>query len=160
MPLVIAVVIIAALWLLGKSKGAAMPRPTAPTRGTAIAAAVSGVSDALDSIAEGIARNEGFYKSNSKPQRTNNPGMIGGDNSAGYADAGDGWEALQGYIASHAAQHPDWDFYDFAHYYLTGDTLGVGGPDQHPDKYAEDLANFVGADPTQTISSSLDGSNA
>ncbi len=41
------------------------------------------------------------------------------------------------------------------HDYLTGDTLSNGGPNQHPDQYAEYVANYVGVDPTTPISSVL-----
>ena len=172
MPLVIVAVVVAALWLLTKGKGAAAPRPTAPNapvRGVPVSTGVS--SDALDNLAQAIFQNEGGKPGNANV-RYNNPGNLrSGPNQVGvgqvqdgteavFADSGDGWDALNGYITSKAAANPGWDFYDFAHYYLTGDTLGAGGPKQNPDAYAESLANFLGVEPTQTVSSYLSGDQA
>lgn len=109
------------------------------------------LKDSLDNLTEAGARVEGFYKQGSKAQRTNNPGMIGGDSSKGFVDVGDGWDRFYSYDANLAAKHPDWNFYDFYRYYLTGDTMGTPGPGQNPDAYAEYVAGYVGADPTQSV---------
>jgi len=110
--------------------------------------------DNLSKLTQGVASIEGYFKSGSLPQRTNNPGNIGtyGGKIASYPDAGQGFEALQVWIQNHAAQNPNWDFYDMFHYYLTGDTLSPGGPGQSPDSYAEYVANYVGVDPTTPVS--------
>ena len=115
-----------------------------------------GEKNALDDVTEAIARMEGFPVQNSLAQRTNNPGDIGsyGGRVASYSDVGDGMGRSH-YLGekAHAAQHPDWDFYDMFHYYLTGDTLSPGGPGQNPDAYAEYVANYVGVDPATPVSS-------
>lgn len=132
------------VWLA--SKGAKPQAPAAP-----------GISDGngLDNITEAIARMEGFYKNGSLAQRTNNPGDVGtfGSNVASYSDVGDGWDAVTAWVQTHITQHPDWDFYDMAHYYLTGSTTGKPGPKQNPDAYAEYVANYLGVDPTTPVSS-------
>ena len=97
---------------------------------------VSGV----DNLAEAIAQQEGYYVAGSLPNRTNNPGDIGtyGGNVGIYSDPGDGWDALNSYITTKAQANPTWDFYDFSHYYLTGNTMGTPGANQNPDAYAEE----------------------
>src|ERR1700733_6527242 len=92
-------------------------------------------SGQLDNITQAIANLEGFGISGARPTRDNNPGdvkagagMIGTDAPGGIAqfgDVGDGWDALANWVKSHAEAHPDWDFYDFTHFYATGNTLGT-----------------------------------
>jgi len=127
------------------------------TTGPTTTATQAGSSNGLDNVTEGVARIEGLYKNGSLAQKTNNPGNIGtfGGKIASYPDLGDGWTALQSWVSTKAAQHPNWDFYDMFHYYLTGDTLSNGGPNQNPDAYAEYVANYVGVDPTTPVSSVL-----
>ena len=113
----------------------------------------------LDNVAEAIARQEGYYQKGSLPQRTNNPGDVGtfGAKVSSYSDAGDGWDALNDWITSHVNAHPDWDFYDMVRYYLTGDTMGKPGPNQNPDAYAENVAGYLGVDPSSQVSQYLGG---
>ena len=106
-------------------------------------------------IAQAIAHMEGFFVAGSIPQRTNNPGDIGtfGGKVRSYGTAAQGFDTLDSYIESHATANPTWDFYDFFHYYLTGDTMGTPGPGQNPDGYADYVAGQVGVNPTTPISS-------
>lgn len=112
------------------------------------------VTGGTNSIAQAIARFEGFFKTGTLSQRTNNPGDIGtwGSRVANYPTPDAGFAALDGYINSHATANPDWDFYDFFRYYLTGSTTGTPGPHQDPDGYAEYVAQQVGVDPTTPLS--------
>lgn len=161
--LVIIAVVVAVYLLLRNGRVAAAATATgasgADSTGTDSSAQAGG-NDNLDTFTNAIAQAEGYYKPGSLPYRTNNPGDIGtfNGNVQSYADAGDGWDALSGYVTNHVSQHPDWDFYDWATYYLTGSTTGTPGPGQNPDAYAEQLAAAGGWDPTQTVSSALSGS--
>jgi hypothetical protein len=172
MPLLVAIVVVVALLLWSRKATAAnvpvssvrpspsVPSPTINAAATGPGDSVSAQSDALDNMAQGIAQFEGYPLTGSLANRTNNPGNIGtyGGNVASYSDAGDGWDALNSYITTKAQANPEWDFYDFSRYYLTGDTQGQAGPNQNPDAYAEYIANYMGVDPTQTVSSVLQGS--
>lgn len=117
----------------------------------------------LDNIAQAIFQYEGGNPGN-RNVANNNPGnlrsganMVG--TSGGYAvfsDIGDGWDALNEWIQSHAAKNPDWDFYDMMNYYLTGSTTSPAQTNQgNSDSYAEYVANYVGVDPTTPVSSLL-----
>jgi len=125
-------------------------------------------SSQLDNFSQAIATLEGFGIPGARPTRDNNPGdlkfgpgMTGRDEAgsggiAVFADVGDGWDALNGYITQHAAAHPEWDFYDFAHYYATGNTLGQpAAGEANPDSTAETIAGYLGVDPSSSISSVL-----
>jgi len=116
-------------------------------------------SDPLGAMANAIATMEGFFVSGSLPQRTNNPGDIGtfGGKVRSYPDSSAGFSALQNYIGTHAAAHPDWNFYDFFHYYLTGDPNGTPGPGQNPNGYAEYVAGALGVSAATPISQVLGG---
>ncbi len=89
----------------------------------------------------------------------NNPGNLrsgpGQTGSAGgyaiFGSFGDGWNALVTWIKSHAASHPDWNFADMMNVYAPA------GDNNNPGAYADYVANYVGADPTQTVSSFLAG---
>jgi hypothetical protein len=115
------------------------------------------MSVAVRKMSEAMAHMEGFFVPNSLPARTHNPGDIGtfGGKVRGYASDEEGFTALDSYITSHAAKHPDWDLYDFVRYYLTGDTMGKAGAGQNPDEYADYVAGRTGLDPTQSIFSQL-----
>ena len=154
MRLALLVAAIVALWLMLKSMGDAAT--SSPSAGNG-APTSAGYGDGLDTLSEGVARFEGFYKDGSKAQRTNNPGNVGtyGDKNTSFADVGDGWDRLNSYLAGLVAAHPDWNFYQLFHYYLTGDPNGTPGPNQDPNAYAEYVASYAGADPTQTVSSYL-----
>jgi hypothetical protein len=118
--------------------------------------APSGNTDVLDNIGQEIATVEGFFIPGSRAQRLNNPGNVGGDSAGGYADAGDGWGALNNWITKTAAANPSWDYYDLIHYFQTGDTLGQGKPGFiNPDTYAEQVAAAAGANPTDSVYNSL-----
>ena len=142
------VVVLGWRWLTTSSQGGTVGQTAAPGPSS---------GDAIGPITQAIAQMEGWFKPGSLAQRTNNPGNIGtfGGKVASYPDAGTGFESLQTWVQTHAAQHPEWDFYDMFHYYLTGDTLSNGGPNQHPDAYAEYVANSIGVDPTTPVSSVL-----
>jgi hypothetical protein len=171
MPLLIVIVAVLAFLLWNRKASAdvpvGLPRPLpsipTPTVNPIMTGPGSTVleqsNNALDNIGEAIAQQEGYYVQGSLANRTNNPGDIGtfNGNVGSYSTPGEGWDALNTYITSHAQAHPQWDFYDFAHYYLTGDTMGKPGPGQNPDAYAEGIANYVGVDPTQPVSSVLWG---
>ncbi len=115
------------------------------------------VTGGTSKLAQAIAKIEGFFVPGSLPARTHNPGDINtyGGKVGSYPTDAAGFSALENYITQHATKNPSWDFYDFAHYYLTGDTLGQGGQGQNPDGYAEFLASQLGVDPTTPISSVL-----
>jgi hypothetical protein len=126
-------------------------------------------SGQLDNITQAIATLEGFGIQGNRPTRDNNPGdvkaalgMIGTDAPGGiaqFSDVGDGWDALAGWVKSHVAAHPDWDFYDFTHYYATGDTLGTpAAGEANPDSSAEYIADYLGVDPATPVSTLIEGS--
>lgn len=182
MPIVLLLVVVA--WFVLSRRGNAAPlfgssgvagavpqpdigtaTPTSPVSGTASLYTQSGQ---LDNLAQAIASLEGFGIPGNRPTRDNNPGdlksapgMIGRDapGSSGiaqFADAGDGWDALNGWITSHTSGHPEWDFYDLTHFYATGDTLGQPAQGEaDPDKSAEAIAGYLGVDPTSTVLAAL-----
>jgi hypothetical protein len=121
-------------------------------------------NDMLDNILQGIFQFEGGRPGN-RNVVNNNPGnlksganMTGRDQGgfATFADEGDGWDALTGYVTTGVKKHPDWDFYDFFDFYLRGKANAPPVDDQgNSDTYAEYVANYAGADPSQTMSSAL-----
>lgn len=158
MPLVIAFVLLAvyAFFRSNRGGGASSAGGVGGPSGSSIPGPNTG--DVLDNISQQIAVVEGFFLPGSRANRLNNPGNVGGDSSGGFADAGDGWDALSGWITKTAAANPTWDYYDLMHYYQTGDTLGQSKPGFiSADTYAEQVAAAAGVDPTQTVSSSLWG---
>jgi hypothetical protein len=118
----------------------------------------------LDNLGEAIKQFEGG-KPGDLNVRNNNPGniksgsytrsAIGTDYKgfAVFADPGDGWDALNNYIAAHAADHPTWNFYDFFNYYLHGSTT-ASPVDQEGNAtaYANSVASYMGVDPNTPIS--------
>jgi hypothetical protein len=154
------IAVIFAAWLfIRKGKGsAAAAQPT-----SAPAAVNPDGSDLLDNIMQAIDQMEGGH-AGQRNVVNNNPGNVkAGPNMTGtaggyatFADVGDGWDALKAWIQSHAAAHPDWDFYDMFNAYL-GHTPGGPTSDKegNGDAYAEYVANYAGVDPTQTVSSAL-----
>ena len=154
------VALVVVVWLLLKSKSQASI-PNVPVSGnpmnppaTAPPNSPVTVGDGLDNISEAIAR---FEQSN---PAYNNPGAL--ENKQGqfvtYADQGDGWDALNSYVTRHAAANPTWDFYDFFQNYLGQKQGGATVTDQgNSDAYAEYVAGYLGVDPTQTVSSVLNG---
>lgn len=132
-----------------------------PSASTAVAQPAEypdGAAGNLGAISNSIANVEGFFLPNSLAARSNNPGNVGtfGGKVASYPSTDTGWAALNDWITNHAAEHPDWDFYDMMHYYATGDTLGQGAPGFiSPDTYAEQVAASVGVDPTTPVSQVL-----
>lgn len=158
--LIVAVVIVVLL-LRSRKSSAATPRAGQPASGPSPSPSPDSQgggtgNDVLDNISQQIAQTEGFFQPGTRAARLNNPGNVGGDSAGGYGDVGDGWDALNNWIYNHAQQHPDWDFYDMMHFYVTGDTMGQGQPGFiSPDQYAEQVAAAAGVDPTQTVSSAL-----
>lgn len=111
-------------------------------------------TNGLDNMGQGIANIEGFGIPGSVATRTNNPGNVGtyGGHVANYSDVGDGWDALNGYITSHAAAHPDWSLQQFLNYYLTGSTdASTATASQNPNSYVNYVANYGGWDPNTPI---------
>lgn len=157
----LAIALIAALVLLWRRKGAAQqsgyPVPATVTEQPDNAITGPADSTTAEDMAQAIAQFEGFFKPGSLAQRTHNPGDIGtyGGNVASFGDDQAGWDALTGYITSHADANPDWDFYDFFRYYLTGDTMGAPGPNQDPDSYADYVAGQLGVPATTPVSQVL-----
>lgn len=175
----IAIVVVAAvlLWLLlrKQSKGSSLPsgdpeagkyplpaQPVDPGPYDQVQAYDTPGQVPMEQLSSAIATMEGYFQPGTLPYRTNNPGDIGtfGGNVVESPTPDAGWARLHGYVGKLAAKHPDWDFYDFFHYMLTGDPAGQGGPNQYPDSYAENVAGMVGADPTSTVSGFLGGSYA
>lgn len=122
----------------------------------------NGNQDALESFAQAVFHYEGGKPGNRNVTNNNpgnlkaGPGMTG--KAAGFAtfDGQGGWDALKTYIAKHASQHPEWDFYDFFDYYLRGSTVTPATDSQgNSDAYAEYVAARVGVDPTQNVSAAL-----
>jgi hypothetical protein len=160
---------IVAIWLLFRNRGSAQPAasvdqpPPDPAQPRAPAAPLIGTvnssTDAVDNIGQAIANFESGGNPNALNYRSNNPGAI---ESAGqirtYPDVGEGWDALNQYITSHAQANPQWDFYDFFQNYLGqrqgGPTVTSQG---NSDAYAEYVASYVGVDPTTPVSSVLNG---
>lgn len=160
----------ALLWLLLKRSGqpstnsstdaSAVPPVAGNTGGDSYNPGTPQVAGPLNDIAQAIYQFEGGFKADSLNVRNNNPGNLRSapgqtGTSGGYAtfsNFSDGWGALQGWITSNAQAHPDWDFYDlFAKYAPASDN-------NDPDAYAEYVANYAGADPTQPVSQFLQGS--
>lgn len=149
------------LWLILRGMGqAAAASPASdgdddlPTK---VPANAPGGNDALDNIAEAMARFEGFYLPNgSVASRTNNPGNIGNysGNTNTFADVGDGWDALYDWITSHASAHPDWSFSDLINYYVNGSTTDTS---QNAGPYAQYVADYVGVDPSTPVSQVIGG---
>lgn len=108
----------------------------------------------IQRICLAMARHEGFYKDNSKPQRNNNPGnlrswgknkIVGG--SAKFATTSAGWGALQQHVAENVYErkHTCYEFF--------------GGKKEPGDgKYAEFVAGQCGIKPDKPIAEQeLDG---
>lgn len=164
MPILVAIVALLVFfaWKREKASGATST-PTSNPYG------LGASSNPIDDMGEAIARFEGFYQSGSVAARDNNPGNLKqrggagwvGSTGAGFAeyqDVGDGWTSLNDYLTRHIQAHPDWDFYDFFSYYLRGKTNGATQDNQgNSDAYAEYVASYMGADPTQTVSSAIYG---
>lgn len=87
------------------------------------------------------------------------PGMTG--TNRGYATFNSftgGFAALQDWITRHAAQHPDWDFYDMMSYYLRGSTTAPTSDAQgNSDSYADYVAQYLGVPATTPVSQALGG---
>jgi hypothetical protein len=147
----------AALWLWLQRSVSSSPYDTGD--GATVNTPVQS-SDALDNIEEAIARFEGSGLGRNNPGNIkaipgrSYPGQVGTD-SQGFAiggDEGDGWGWLNDWITSHAAAHPDWDFYDLFNFYLRGSTdTPTSDAQGNSDRYAEFVANYVGADPTSSV---------
>jgi hypothetical protein len=160
MPLLI-VLVAAAAWLFVKGSHAATASSNAAG---GVMTSGQGYQSNLDNIAQAIFQFEGGQPGNVNV-RNNNPGNLrSGEGmtgtASGYAtfgDIGDGWNALGDWISSHAANHPDWDFYDMFDYYLRGKTTGVPTVDAqgNSDQYAEYVSGYLGVDPSTTVSSLL-----
>jgi hypothetical protein len=111
-------------------------------------------TNGLDNVGQAIANFEGFGIPGSLATRTNNPGNVGtyGRKVANYSDVGDGWTALNNWITSHGAAHPDWSLQQFINQYLTGDPSGqTAGPGQDPQGYGNYVANYLGVDTSTPI---------
>jgi hypothetical protein len=117
----------------------------------------------VDSLAQGIARFEGFYTAGSLAQRNHNPGNLRswGTNpvSGGYAvfpDDAAGWDALKRQIQININR--GLNLYEFF--------AGKGGvysgyapstDNNQPIHYAQTVAGWVGLDPTVKLSSYQSG---
>jgi hypothetical protein len=138
---------------------------TTPTRNTGV------TSSAVDNLMQAIYNFEGSG-ANSRATRNNNPGNLrppGGNNhfwdgqtgvdAGGYAifnDIGDGWSALQSDLNFKITNHPDWDFYDFFNYYLTGKTTSPNStPQGDSGDYADYVANYIGVDAITPVSQAV-----
>jgi hypothetical protein len=155
--LVIALAVLAWLFYEGSRAGSVVgsgANELADYEGNAEIDAGDSMQGGTSKIANAIAKFEGFFTPGTLPNRTNNPGDIGtwGGKVKSYPSPEAGFASLDSYITSKATANPSWDFYDFFHYYLTGDPMGTPGPNQNPDGYAEYVAQQVGVDPTTPIS--------
>ena len=168
------------VWLLLSSKGqtqsaqqpwSEVPPPAPPQQGVDVAAPIPAMTDTatgssvLDDITQAIYQFEGG-KAGNRNVVNNNPGnLVSGPGMTGtaggyatFADAGDGWDALGTWIKEHARQHPDWDFYDLFNYYLRGDATGPKADAQgDSNAYAEYVANYIGAYPTDNVQALIGG---
>ncbi len=154
--------IIAAVWLLLKSRG----KTAAVDSSASIAQPQASYSgDPLENFEQAIFQYEGGQPGD-RNIVNNNPGNLksapGQTGTAGgfatFADQGDGWDALTEWVKRQASNHPYWDFYDLFSFYLRGKTNGPTTDEQgNSDAYAEYVANYGGWDPTQTVSSAMQG---
>lgn len=110
----------------------------------------------LQNFAQGIFQFEGNGGPNATNSWNNNPGNIGGGQNT-YATVGDGWQSLYNFITSRASDNPDWNFFDFFENYLGQ----LGNPNAtsqgNPTAYANYVANYVGADPNQSVWDFING---
>jgi hypothetical protein len=164
---ILLVALAALLWfLLTRNAGAALsnaPSDPGPDGGPLDGSYNPGAAQLdgpLNDFAQAVYQFEGGRDTDSLNVRNNNPGNVKSGpgqtgTSGGYAtfaSFADGWSALQQLITKRAAQHPDWDFYDFFSSYAPA------SDNNDPNAYAEYVANYAGADPAQTVSSFLQGS--
>jgi hypothetical protein len=161
MLLLIAAVIV--LWLYLRKGMSQSARDVQPATSSPEPDADFGAGDNLDNIMDAIFRHEGGH-SGQRNIVNNNPGNLksakGMTGKAGgfatFADQGDGWDALTAWLKSHAAAHPDWDFYDMFNYYLRGSTTAPTVDKQgDSDAYAKFVASAAGLDPTQPVSTAI-----
>lgn len=118
-------------------------------------------SSNLDNFMEGINLFEGGKPGNRNVVNHNPGNLRAGPNMTGtaggyatFGDVGDGWDALQTWVKSHSATHPEWDFYDTFAYYLRGSTTAPTSDAQgNSDAYADFVAQYMGVDPLTPVSS-------
>ncbi len=123
--LVLIVGAIAALWLYEEEKGGGVSAVSTGSSGSNAETNASGQNylSNLNNIAQAIFQYEGGNPGNlnvinNKPGNLRSGANMTGTNGgyATFGDIGDGWDDLNEWIESHAATHPDWDFYDLFSY--------------------------------------------
>lgn len=160
----LALIVVAWLLLSKKSQAAtvetANPGPPADQQPFDAGVPMAG-NNILQDMMQAINRMEGGKPGNVNV-RNNNPGNLRagpgqvGENGgfAVFASQDDGYSALQAWITSHVAAHPDWTFFDLFNVYAPS------ADSNQPSAYAEFVASQIGVDPSQTVSSALSEGNA
>lgn len=119
--------------------------------------------DFLSGIVRAITQMEGG-KPGDLNMRNNNPGnLVSGIGQVGknegfavFPSPGAGLSALNAWVTSHAAAHPDWNFYDLFNFYLRGSTTAQPVDAQGNSKaYAQYVAGQIGVDPSTPVQSLL-----
>jgi hypothetical protein len=125
----------------------------------------SDAGNALETIKQAIFHKEGGRPgdrnvvNNNPGNLRSGPGMTGtAGGFATFASQDDGYSALEAWITKHTAAHPDWNFYDLFNYYLRGSTTAPANDKEgNSDAYAEYVANYIGVDPAEPVSSVVGG---
>lgn len=161
--LIVMLLALCLFFLKGKRQGASAsinPPIANPDSG---ANAENGLENFMQAIFhfEGGRPGDRNVRNNNPGNLKSGPGMTGtAGGYATFADQNSGWTALKDLIEKRSSDHPDWNFYDFFNYYLRGSTTAPPVDQQgNSNAYAEYVANYIGAEPTQTVSSALMGEN-
>ena len=130
----------------------------------------------IDSLAQAIAIEDGFYGAGNRAQRNNNPGNLWGAGGGGsgdftldsggfriYATPEKGWAALYADLSYKIRHHPEWTILNLFDVWLGGGP-GVTAPASQGNsmKYATDVANSLSVNlgPGFTINTTLGEGNA
>lgn len=117
-----------------------------------------GSSDAVQRVAQGIARAEGYYAGDTIPFRRNNPGDIkAGGTIATYGSADEGWAALYDKIqfdlvsGNSSVYSPDMSWREFGWMWVCGTPPDSPCPNNNPDAWVMTVCNEIGAAPEARV---------